>query len=164
MNPCIESPRFLADVMLGSLAKWLRILGFDTVYDNRIGDREIIQRCLEERRIALTRDAELTQRRILQQAILIQSSSLDNQLQQVLQECGLGLDRSTLFTRCLQCNNPLEAVEKFAIREEVPPYVFRTQERFKRCPLCGKIFWGGTHRRHIMRRLDRIGLALAGKL
>ncbi len=151
-----ERPRFLADVMLGSLARWLRILGYDTVYDNQIEDDEIVHRCVVENRIALTRDVPLTERRDLPDALLIRSDRLMEQVREVLDYIGEAVAPDRFLTRCVVCNSVLESISKDAVRDEVPPYVFRTQQHFKRCPGCGRIYWGGTHREHILERLRDI--------
>ena len=139
--------------MLGTLARWLRILGYDTVYDNRIEDQEILRRCRAEHRIALTRDRRLTKRGQLPRHLLIESEQLFDQIREVLQFIGEKPDPTLVLTRCLECNVPLEAVEKEAIRPRVPPYVFQTQSRFKRCPCCQRIYWGGTHQQNIYQHL-----------
>ena len=145
--------KFLADIMLGSLARWLRILGYDTAYDNRIEDDEIIERCRREGRIALTRDRRLTQRSRLRGCLLIEHEELFEQIREVLKAIDHEISPNRLLSRCLECNSLLESVDKEAIRIQVPAYVFKTQSHFKRCPGCQRIYWGGTHRRNIYQRL-----------
>jgi uncharacterized protein with PIN domain len=142
--------------MLGTLAKWLRILGYDTVYDNRIDDDEIVERCVREGRIALTRDARLTERRLLRSALLIESTELGAQLRQVLSYLGRDIDPARLLSRCLQCNGLLQPISPEAVQALVPEYVFRTQREFKQCPSCCRVYWGGTHRHAIRRRLRKL--------
>lgn len=142
--------------MLGTLAKWLRILGYDTAYDNRINDDEIVERCVREGRIALTRDARLTERRLLRDSLLIESTELGAQLRQVLRHIGRESDPPRLLTRCVECNSVLETVGPESIQTLVPEYVFRTQRDFKQCPSCRRIYWGGTHREQIQRRLRKL--------
>ena len=142
--------------MLGTLAKWLRILGYDTAYDNRIPDDEIVSRCLREGRIALTRDSRLTERRAMRNALLIESTELGAQLRQVLSYLGREPDPSRLLTRCPECNSELAPATPDSVRNLVPPYVFETQTDFRRCPGCGRIYWGGTHREHIRSRLEKL--------
>lgn len=155
-DPTPTEPRFLADVMLGTLAKWLRILGYDTAYDNRIPDDEIVSRCLREQRIALTRDTRLVERRALRRSLLIESVELGAQLRQVLSYLGREPDPSRLLTRCPECNSELDAAPPESVRDSVPPYVFQTQADFRRCLGCGRIYWGGTHREHIRSRLEEL--------
>lgn len=142
--------------MLGSLAKWLRILGYDVAYDNQINDEQILWRCLTEARTTLTRDTRLIQRRQLQSYLLIQSDHLLDQIGEVLDFLGDEIDLTRLLTRCLECNAILESVPKKIVHNQVPSYVYRTQSRFKRCPSCRKVYWGGTHRDHIHRRLGEL--------
>ena len=139
--------------MLGSLARWLRILGYDTAYDNRIEDREIVRRCLQEHRIALTRDRLLIQKSRLPLQLFIESEPLFDQIREVLAFVKDGPAAKRLLTRCLQCNTLLAEVAKDKIRTRTPPYVFDTQSQFKECPACHKIYWAGTHRHNIYARL-----------
>lgn len=155
-----EAPRFLADVMLGTLAKWLRILGYDVSYDNRIDDDQIVDRCEAENRIALTRDRRLIQRRRLRRFVFIRSDHLLEQIREVLDYLGEGVHSERLLTRCVECNALLEPASKEAVRDHVPPFVHETQIRFKRCPSCRKIYWGGTHREHMLEKLRTL---LAGE-
>lgn len=155
-----EEPRFLADVMLGSLARWLRILGFDTAYERRIEDRDIIRRHLAERRRVLTRDADLVKRRVMGGAFLLESDDLGEQLREVLRRSGQTARRNRLFTRCLECNERLQKITKEEAAGAVPAYVLRTQPAFCRCPGCFKIYWAGTHRRNALIRLQEFGIRL----
>lgn len=139
--------------MLGSLAKWLRILGYDVSYDNRIDDDEIVDRCEAENRVALTRDRRLIQRRRLRRFVFIRSNHLLGQIREVLSYLGEEIDAERVLTRCVECNALLETASKEAVRDHVPSYVYQTQNRFKRCPSCRKIYWGGTHREHMLEKL-----------
>ena len=139
--------------MLGTLAKWLRILGYDTLYDNQIDDDDLILRCAAEGRIALTRDVRLTQRPRLQHAILISDDRLLVQVQEVLTHIGEQVDPERLLSRCIECNDRIQNLSREAVRERVPAYVFETQSHFRSCPTCRRVYWGGTHRERIMERL-----------
>ncbi len=134
--------KLLADGMLGSLAKWLRILGYDTLYFPNADDDELARIARAEGRILLTRDEGLARRRGLK-TLLIESEQLKEQLRQVI--ANVGPASGEPFSRCPLCNTPLQKVKKEAVRGRVPPYIFRTQEHFSLCPHCGKIFWRGTH-------------------
>lgn len=156
--------RLLADAMLGALARWLRVLGVDTSYDPALDDPALVERTLAEERILLTRDRRLVERRALAgRHLLIDSEVVDEQLRQVIEVLGLTLAASDLFTRCLRCNTPLEPTDPEAARRHVPPFVARTQERFRRCPECDRNYWRGTHCRRMRRRLARMGVALGGE-
>jgi hypothetical protein len=145
--------RFFADIMLGSLARWLRILGYDTAYDNTIEDEELVRRCREEGRIALTRDRRLVRHRSLLRAILVRSDRLGHQVRQVLDEIGEQPAPERLFRRCLHCNLPLRPADPAAVAGSVPPYILETQPRFLSCPACGRVYWAGTHRARVLQRL-----------
>ncbi len=150
-----QEPRFIADVMLGRLAKWLRIAGYDVLYDNKITDDNLIAQALDDDRIILTRDARMVQRRRVKKYIFIESDYLADQLRQVMRY----LRANSLpapFSRCLLCNVRLQPVEKREVAGKVPPYVFDTQEHFKRCSSCGRIYWAGTHRQKTIRLLEAL--------
>ena len=147
--------------MLGTLAKWLRILGYDTLYDNQIDDDDLIHRCATEGRIALTRDVRLTQRRSLQHAVLISDDRLLVQVQEVLTYLGEQVDPERLLSRCLECNERIQRLSREAVRKRVPAYVFETQSHFRSCPNCRRIYWGGTHREGILdpKEVDESGVS-----
>ncbi len=134
--------KFLADNMLGRLATWLRLLGYDTAYMAEAADRELARLARAEDRILLTRDVELSRRRGVRH-LLIESDKVEQQLKQVFH--ALGLSTRQAFSRCAECNLRLNQMTKEEARGEVPPYVFQTQERFLRCPHCQRVYWRGTH-------------------
>jgi uncharacterized protein with PIN domain len=144
---------FLADGMLGTLAKWLRIMGYDTVYDTRLDDNALVRLARAEGRILLTRDTDLLQRKGTR-CLFIASEVLEEQLLQVLQTFGLHVDRP--FSRCPVCNSPLEDVAKYEAWGQVPPFVFQTQERFSLCPECNRFYWRGTHWQKMLARVERL--------
>jgi len=134
--------KFIVDGMLGRLAKWLRILGYDTRYDANLDDLQLMRIARSEGRMLLTRDAELARHKGIK-ALLIESERLEAQLQQVLTTLGLSTDAS--FSRCSVCNEILEEIPKDQAWGQVPSYVFVTQERFLFCPNCSRFYWRGTH-------------------
>ena len=140
-------PRFLADCNVGRLARWLRALGYDASYHVRIGDAELVREAAAESRVVLTRDRDLTKRRLIQtgavRAILIRDDDVTAQLRQVFTE--LGLELKEALTRCIECNSELQSRVPAMVAERVPPYVRRTQSRYSECPECGRIYWAGTH-------------------
>lgn len=147
-----SAPRFLADVMLGRLVRWLRTLGYDALYDRTMDDAALADLARREMRILLTRDVELTRRRQLH-ALLIKDDQVMAQLRQVTRE--FQLNNARAFTRCIECNAGLQAIEFADAKRLVPPYVLNTQTRFLRCPECGKVYWRGTHWTH-MRGMLRV--------
>lgn len=134
--------RLLADGMLGRLAKWLRLMGYDTAYDNVAADPELARRARAEGRVLLTRDRELASRRGLH-TLLIQSEVLEEQVQEV--QAALGPPPDPALSRCAVCNTELESIAPADVASRVPPYVLRTQSDFRRCPGCGRVYWPGTH-------------------
>jgi len=134
--------RLLADAMLGKLAKWLRLLGYDTTYNSAWDDTTIVRLARAEGRVVLTRDRALSERRGVR-ALLISSDWLEEQMAQIMNE--LHLPPGVAGSRCSVCNAPLETIAKPDVEGRVPPYVLRTQEVFHRCPRCDKIYWPGGH-------------------
>jgi hypothetical protein len=145
--------RFVADVMLGRLARWLRALGYDTLYFRDASDARLLGIALREQRRLLTRDTALA-RRARGAGLLVQAEDLDAQLREVLAAEGLA-GRAPL-SRCLECNAVLVAVPHEVVRAEVPPYTYATQRAFWRCSGCGRVFWAGTHAARILERLRRL--------
>jgi uncharacterized protein with PIN domain len=145
--------RFVADAMLGTLAKWLRILGYDALFDTSLNDNELVRLARAEDRVLLTRDHELAQRRGVQ-TLLIHDEELDGQIHQVLAD--LDLEPAQAFSRCPVCNEPLEPLDPQAARARVPAYVARTQRTFKICPVCQRVYWRGTHWQRMEKRLEKL--------
>jgi len=148
--------KFIADAMLGRLATWMRIIGCDVEYHPHIPDDEIIERASREGRIILTRDTLLARRKkVRRNHFFVRGDSYRHQLRQVVRHFGLD-PYASLLTRCLRCNTILAPVEKSDIRRKIPSYVFRTNKTFRSCPSCGRIYWGATHREHMLRHLREI--------
>ncbi|MBE9507112.1 MAG: Mut7-C RNAse domain-containing protein [Chloroflexi bacterium] len=144
--------RLLADGMLGRLAKWLRLMGYDTAYDNAATDPELAHRARAEGRVLLTRDHELAARRGLR-TLLIQSEILEEQMQEVRD--ALGPPPHPPLSRCAVCNTALEPVSPAEIADRVPPFVLRTQSEFHRCSGCGRVYWSGSHVQMMQKQLNR---------
>jgi uncharacterized protein with PIN domain len=148
----IVSYSFVADAMLGTLAKWLRILGYDTLYDPALDDYQLMRLARAEGRVLLTRDRELAGRRGVH-ALLIESEDLDGQIRQVM--AGLDLEPDRSFSRCPVCNEPLQPLDREAARARVPAYVAQTHQTFKICPGCQRVYWRGSHWQRMAGRLAR---------
>lgn len=148
-----KPPRFIADDQLGKLARWMRILGLDTLYFQDIEDRELIRTAVEDKRILLTRDTRIAAEPGNAECLFVESDNWMEQLRQILSAFHLEVSPEKLFTRCLLCNSPLSPIPKEAVEERVPPFVFRTQQEFVRCPTCDKIYWQGTHVSHVLEKL-----------
>lgn len=147
--------RFIADAMLGRLAKSLRILGYDVSYASDIEDAALKLAAVREGRVVLTRDSEVAATGLPVRVVLVESDHHREQLLQVIRELRLPAPRS-LFSRCLICNVPVEDVPRADVKEHVPPYVFATQKRFARCPGCGRIYWPATHVANAAEWLDEL--------
>lgn len=143
--------RFIADVMVGKLARWLRVLGFDVLYSNAFEDDEIVRIAETENRVILTRDTGLTARRLSTQCVLIESGDYREQVRQVVRT--FDFKAFKVFSRCLECNVVLKAIDKEAVFDRVPPYVYFTQQQFAVCPSCNRVYWHGTHAEQMLKRL-----------
>jgi uncharacterized protein with PIN domain len=122
----------------------MRIFGYDTVYSRDDKREEVVITCLREKRVLLTRCSDLEKHAGIRK-VLVASDGLQAQLRQVFNELGIRVHEKDIFTRCVECNEPLSETDKKFIRGLVPEYVLATKENFRRCPSCGKIFWKGTH-------------------
>jgi uncharacterized protein len=148
----------IADAMLGALARWLRVLGLDVAYDPALDDPELVERAVAEGRVILTRDRRLVERRLARNHLLIRSDAVDEQVRQVLEELGIRPDPGRLLGRCLRCNALTEPMTAEDARAVVPPWVARTQDEYRACPVCGRIYWSGSHAERMREKLERMGI------
>lgn len=140
----LRDPRFVADTHLGKLARHLRMAGFDTLYGNDWGDERIVAISRSERRTILTRDRGLLRRRDVERGYCVRSVASEEQLGEVVRALQLeGL--LAPFTRCRECNAPLEDVARAAVLDRLPAPVRAAYERFRRCPGCDRVYWEGSH-------------------
>lgn len=133
--------KFLCDHMLGTLAKWLRFLGYDTMYPGPLDDGELKDLAAREERVLLTRDRQLSGR--VTGSLYVASDDLDGQFTQVVHV--LSLDSENAMSRCSVCNELIEAVPKERVKGNVPEGVFARQQVFWWCPRCGRFYWQGSH-------------------
>ncbi|WP_296891752.1 Mut7-C RNAse domain-containing protein [Thiobacillus sp.] len=151
----LRTPRFVADAHLGGLARMLRMLGFDTLYDNRIHDDAIVAICEQDGRIVLTRDRELLKRRTVTHGCYVHALKPAAQLQEIVER--LDLARSARpFALCLHCNVPLRPVDKASVVDRLPPRVQMHYDRFSICDRCGRVYWEGSHWLHMRQMLDGV--------
>ena len=141
--------KFVADVMLGRLARFMRFAGYDVEYDRYANDDDLFHRC--RYRILLTRDRELATRAAKRKVYFVQTTGAENQLEEIRKTFPLQTHDSP---RCLLCNYPIRKVKKATVRHLVPPFVFRSQSDFFRCKRCGKIYWKGTHFERLSRMIQ----------
>lgn len=149
--------KFILTKELGRLAKWLRILGFDTVYFKQDNKGLLLLTSLREERIILTRNQRLAKIKG-PRIINIKSDNLKEQLREILDLFKISIDEEKMFTRCVICNLELEYIEKEKVKQKVPEYVFQTQNNFYTCRGCGRIYWQGTHWGNVAKILEEIGL------
>lgn len=150
---------FLVDINAVKLARWLRLLGYDAKVIPGADDNFLIKLALKEGRVLLTRDTQIMRRRIVTigklKALLVRDDDPKYQLNQVVTTMGLNYNYG-LFTRCLECNQPLIDLSKDDAQDLVPPYVFRTQSEFKQCSTCKRVYWRGTHWQNMNREIEQL--------
>ena len=150
---------FIVDSNAGKLARWLRMMGYDTLFFNDIEDGHLVDMAMKEGRVVVTRDTQIAKRRVAAngslRVILTRDDDPRHQLLQVMKELRLDC-RQMQFTRCLECNRRLVPRSKEEVKDLVPPYVFRTQTQYVQCPSCSRVFWQGTHWQRMKGALEEI--------
>lgn len=149
---------FLADATLEGLARWLRLLGFDTVCARGEAGRPLMRQAAAEGRILLTRRRDLLERQFSGRLILLPGTTAVKQLSFVLGKLSLEIQAQKLYTLCLTCNQKLISLERESVRDLVPEYVFEHCSAYTRCPQCRRIFWPGTHQRNALQFLRDNGI------
>ena len=156
----MQEYRFMVDHNVGKLVKWLRMMGYDTLFFNGSDDSDMVKQALAEGRIILTRDTEIMKRRVVTKgqlsAILLDSEEPQQQTRQVIDRLDLDC-KFRPFTLCLECNRTLEERSPNEVRGRVPPYVYKTQRQYMECPACHRIYWRGTHWEAMTRMLEKLG-------
>ena len=153
--------------MLGRLAKWLRLLGYDTLYFTQIEDSVLLRIAREENRILLTRDTRLVKIREISTFLLLADNDPFKQLKKVITSFHLftveqvdsflnGRVNFPIHSRCSLCNSVLINIPKEEARGSVPEYVYSTSIHFKKCSECIKFYWEGTHRTNLINKLKDI--------
>jgi len=140
----LREPKFIADVHLGRLARYIRMLGFDTLYKNNFNDDESVKTSIDEKRTILTKDRDILKRSVVTHGYFVRTSEIKKQLLEIINRFDLK-NQIKEFTRCIECNSILESVLKEEIMDKLPPKVSDSQESFFICPGCKKIYWEGTH-------------------
>lgn len=153
-DPWIGEPRFVLDNHLGSLATYLRILGFDTLYRNDFQDEELAQISAESGRILLTRDRRLLMRKQVAHGLCITSQDTQTQVRQVLSRYDL-FKQAVPFQRCLRCNGLLRPVSKESILDRLQPLTRLYYDEFHICPDCGQVYWKGSHYDHMQTWVEK---------
>jgi len=149
----LREVKFLADAMLGRLARWLRFLGFDVVYLKDVEDSHLVRIARAEGRILLTRDRGIPAR-FKVPCVLINSEQLHEQLKQLI--ALYPPDGQKIGTRCLLCNTLLQPVKKEEIIDKVPEYILHNHKKFFRCTECERVYWEGSHMKKLQGSIDEI--------
>ena len=156
---------FIVDSNAGKLARWLRIMGYDTLFFNDIEDSRLVDMAVKEGRVVVTRDTQIAKRRVAANGVLKVVLTRDDdprkQLLQVIKELNLDC-RERQFTRCLECNKRLVPRSQEDVEDVVPPYVFLTQTQYMQCPSCNRVYWQGTHWQRMKSALEEITAASSG--
>jgi len=140
----LRDMKFILDVHLGKLTKYLRLCGLDTYYKTDCNDQEIISLAVSNKRVILTRDLELLKNKQVTHGYWIRSQHLDEQLKEVFLRFDM-INQIRLFTRCMVCNGTLEDVSKKDILFRLLPGTRQYYQKFKKCPDCDRIYWDGSH-------------------
>lgn len=155
----IIAMKFIVDNNAGKLVKWLRMMGYDTLFFEDKDDWQMLRIALNEERVILTRDTEVIRRGAIAsgriKAIFIDSDIPVEQIRQVVENLDLDY-HSRPFSICLECNQSLENTDKSEVEDRVPPYVFRTQDKYMECPACHRIYWRGTHWQTMNEKMDNL--------
>jgi uncharacterized protein with PIN domain len=137
--------RFICDSTLGKLAKYLRVLGFDTVSINNLEMLNAYKNLADPPLLFTRRRKTILYRPI----IFIQTNRIEEQIKEIENSIKPHINGHDFMTRCLECNSPLESTEKMDIEARVPEYIYHHHEKFKVCPSCKKVYWEGTHTEHM---------------
>ncbi len=152
------SPKFIIDQNAGKLVKWLRLMGYDTIFFDGSEDSQMVKVALEENRVIITRDTHIVERRVASKGrlriVLLKTDEPEAQIKQVISSLKLGSRHP--FSRCLECNHLLVEKTKDEIKELVPPYVYQTQNQYMQCPNCHRVYWRGTHWQAMVKRLEAL--------
>jgi uncharacterized protein with PIN domain len=149
------TPRFVVDTMLGRLARWLRAMGYDTLYPGQAEDRRLLQLATAEGRILVTRDRMLA-RLAEPRSCLIHAERADDQVLEAVERLALCPVGDDWLSRCLECNARLEPGARQSLEGLVPEHVLATHTDFMRCPGCARIYWAGSHVDRMLERLTQL--------
>ena len=151
----LREPKFICDVHLGKLSRYLRIFGFDVYYKNDLSDEEIVQISSLQRRAILTKDRGILKRNEVTHGYFVRNTNVEEQIKEVIKRFDLQGDIKE-FTRCLECNTELMKIAKEKIAGNLPPKVNQSQEEFYKCPGCEKLYWKGTHHQKMLSFVKKI--------
>jgi uncharacterized protein with PIN domain len=161
LEPRLRAPdapaarRFAADAMLGRLARWLRLFGFDCAYDAATTDEEIARLAMSEGRTLLTRDRRLPEEWWIPDVYVVHAEDVEGQLAEVVRRFDLATSVRVL-TRCSACNRPLRPAARAEVLGRVPPRVLESQDAFFECSACRRVYWEGSHAARIRALAERL--------
>lgn len=150
--------KFVVDGMLGKLARWLRMLGYDTKYFNDVDDDEILKVASEEKRILLTRDYQFFRKASIHgvRAIFIDGETPAEKLAELTRELNVRLEVNIDESRCPKCNARIKPIDKERVKDKVPKSTYRIYNEFWVCTGCGQVYWKGSHWKKINSTLNRV--------
>lgn len=151
----LRIPKFVVDVNLGKLATKLRLLGFDTLFQNNFDDNEIIQIAAEQNRTILTRDKAMLTNSLITHAYWIRNDSPRIQLEEVVKRLQLS-GQLNPFTRCTVCNSELSTASAEECEKKLPEDTIKYYDTFWKCVNCGKLYWRGSHYKHIQKIIKKL--------
>lgn len=151
----LRNLKFITDVHLGKLTKYLRLCGFDTFFNKNLDDKEIIDLAISEKRIILTRDIGLLKSKKVTHGYWIRSQYPFEQLKELFIRLQLK-NQVSLFSRCTICNGPLSNIEKKEILNRLLPKTRQYYDEFKKCNVCDRIYWKGSHYLSMMKHIEII--------
>ncbi len=149
----MDKLKFLADTMLGSLAKKLRLLGIDTAYFNVIDDSALKYIVRSESRILLTRNFTLS-KELSDLAWSVTGNDARKEFLSIAECLSTAGCQPDPFSICLDCNETLLSIDPSMADGKVPPYIYQSKTTFSRCPSCEKVFWEGTHRKKMEKEVE----------
>lgn len=154
MNPS-QPLRFVAESTLGRLCKWLRMAGFDTLYDRRVPEEaRLLTVALHQDRMVLTRTRRIFSRLTSQHAVFIKYNNPREQIRQVIDTLGVQPEDLHPLTRCLACNAALVPCARESVQGRVPEYIGQTQQTYRICPECNRLYWPGSHARRCLEMIE----------
>ena len=153
-----EYPRYLTDASLAKLAKWLRLLGYDTIVFPREAGRDLLRLADAEKRIVLTKRHDMLERQFSGELYFVAGKDIGSQLKEIIAKFSLRIEKQKIFRICLTCNEKLFSVTKEDMWNLVPPYVFANCSEYNKCPHCRSIYWAGTHQRNALQFLEKLSI------
>ena len=151
----LRKPKFVADVHLGRLARYMRMTGLDVLYNNKYDDEEIVKISTGERRAILTKDRGILKRNHVTHGYWVRSTKVKEQLREVISRFDLNKELKE-FSRCIECNTKLKKISKGKIIDELPPKVAAWHNEFFCCPSCNKIYWKGSHYQRMLSAIEEV--------